>query len=511
MAAFLRSLRFRIALAFVVWTAVIQVVVSTVLPIAREYIALKTIDARLAEPASKLVSEFEHADPFPPNLTDMTRDPTYQGWGEALFLCLRDETGAVIGASANLQGYPLPFRRPGVGRDPAFAIAAASDMPTVPSVEPELNRPARARVLTVRWRRPDTGKVYYLQAARSLVAVDRTRDAFFAILLVVSAASTVGAGVAGWIVAGRICARLDQIASSVRRISPTNLDERLDLTSQPDEIGRLATDVNVMLERLAEGFRSQERFISDVSHELKTPVAVLLTEAQALKMGRKGDAERKAFVLSVEDEMRRLGRLVESFLMLARFGHGRRFVGESLFAINDVALESIQHSSLLAAQHGISLALSLHDPGVDAEEARVRGDADLVRIAIDNLIRNAIQYSKRGDSVWVAVTCIDGHARVAVEDQGRGIPDQYLKTIFDRFAQAPGPTTSGRRGTGLGLSIAKGVVDLHHGTIDVRNRHEGGCAFTITLPLQHASSPGKIGANGQLAAASSGGTALDGT
>jgi two-component system OmpR family sensor kinase len=265
-------------------------------------------------------------------------------------------------------------------------------------------------------------------------------------------------------------------------VSPTNLDERLDLAALPHEIGQLAADVNVMLERLAQGFRSQERFISDVSHELKTPVAVLLTEAQALKMGHAGPSDHQAFVLSVEDEMRRLGKLVESFLMLARFGHGRRFIGEIVFEVNDVALDSVQHAKLLAAQHGVRLHLSLHDGEADTS-ATVHGDPELVRIVIDNLIRNAVQYSKRGDTVSVRVTCQDRNAVIAVEDQGRGVPEQYLETIFDRFAQAPAPTTSGRRGTGLGLAIAKGVVDLHRGTIRVRNRPEGGCAFTVTLPL----------------------------
>lgn len=491
MAAFFRSLRFRIALAFVVCTAVIQLIVSTVLPIARELIALRTIDARLLDPTLRLREALDSEAAFPPDLTRLTQETAYQGWGEQLFLQLRDDAGRIIAASDNLQGHQLPFSQAAVlepGR-PTFTTVRALDMPEVQS-DDRTSR-VRGRAVTIGLRRADSNQIYYLQAARSLLAADRTRDVFFNILLLISVASILGAGLAGWIVAGRICARLERIAWSVRRISPTNLDERLELTVMPDEIGRLATDVNVMLERLAEGFRSQERFISDVSHELKTPVAVLLTEAQALKFGRRNDAEREAFVLSVEDEMRRLGRLVESFLMLARFGHGRRFIGEVVFSVNDLALESLQHSKLLAHQHGVTLALSLHD-GYEGQEALVRGDPELVRIVIDNLIRNAVQYSKRGDTVSVAVSCAGGSASIAVEDQGRGVAEQYLKTIFDRFAQAPGPTTSGRRGTGLGLAIAKGVVDLHHGTIGVRNRPEGGCAFTVTLPLHRESASGPV-------------------
>jgi signal transduction histidine kinase len=488
MAALLRSLRFRIAMAFVLWTALIQILVTTLLPPAREVFALQAVDDKLGPSAMRLASELRRSPAFPPDLASMSRDLNYEGWGgERLFLALRDRAGAVVTSSVSLHDQRPPFEIPPAGDladTPIYRTISAAEMPRFDG-DPDLKGPARSRMVTLPVRRDGSDEIYYLQVARSLAAMDHIRNIFHGILIFTSVLSILGAGAAGWIVAGRICARLNRISSGLKRISPTNLDERLDLTTMPDEIGRLAAEVNVMIERLAQGFQSQERFISDVSHELKTPVAVLLTEAQALKMGRRNEAAHNAFVLSVEDEMRRLGKLVESFLMLARFGHGRRFLGEIIFSINDVALESVQHSKLLAAQHGVTLSLFFSDPDTACEDGTVRGDPDLVRISIDNLVRNAIQYSKRGDTVSVSVSCDHGLARIAVEDQGRGVPEEYLKTIFDRFAQAPGPSPSGRRGTGLGLAIAKGVVDLHGGTIEVRNRPQGGCAFSVTLPLHN--------------------------
>jgi signal transduction histidine kinase len=237
-----------------------------------------------------------------------------------------------------------------------------------------------------------------------------------------------------------------------------------------------------MLRRLAEAVQSHERFISHVSHELKTPVAALLTEAQVIKIRPTEDAYEN-FVLSVEDEMRRLGRMVESFLMLARFGHGRRFLAEAIIPINDIALEAVEHASLLAHHHGVTLGLRLHDPGPDDREAMVRGDSELLRVVIDNLIRNAVQFSRMKDRVDVAVEITGSWVVLSVRDNGPGIPEEYLERVFDRFVQAPTVPDAGRRGTGLGLTIAKGVVDLHGGEIRVRNRPEGGCEFTVRLPL----------------------------
>ena len=250
--------------------------------------------------------------------------------------------------------------------------------------------------------------------------------------------------------------------------------------------------------------------MSEVSHELKTPVSALLAEAQVLKRGAaplapmlvsgngsSHEAESAAravepyeqFVLRVEEEMRWLGKLVESFLMLARFGHGKQFIAEASVYVNDVVLDAVEHSSLYARQHDVKLALVLYDPGESRPEAVVRGDSGLLRVVADNLIRNAVQFSKRGDTVTVKVDVDAGQGAagpgmvvLTVKDQGPGVPQEYLTRIFDRFAQAPGKDNT-RRGSGLGLTIAKGVTDLHGGTIEARNDPSGGCVFRLCLPL----------------------------
>jgi signal transduction histidine kinase len=259
----------------------------------------------------------------------------------------------------------------------------------------------------------------------------------------------------------------------------------------------MGAGLNKMLEGLHRAFRGQERFISDVSHELKTPLAALLTEAQVLHAMGATTEDYKAFVASAEDEARRLGKLVESFLMLARFQHGKRFIADTLVSINDVVLESMKHSQMIAEQQRVGLLLTAFDAGEECNEGEVRGDPDLLRVAFDNVIRNAVQFSKAGSAVRIEVTCVEGRMMVSIRDQGPGIPPEHRDRIFNRFEQAP-TRESGKRGTGLGLAIAKGVIDLHGGTISVDNHPEGGCVFRIGLamPGPAAAGPGNPGPSG---------------
>jgi signal transduction histidine kinase len=158
--------------------------------------------------------------------------------------------------------------------------------------------------------------------------------------------------------------------------------------------------------------------------------------------------------------------------------------------LNDVAVESVQHSRRYARHSSVNLGLQLFEAAEAEAEPVVHGDGELLRIAIDNLIRNAIQHSEPGTTVDVRVERRDGHASVAVRDQGPGIPQEYLPRIFDRFVQAPAdrPADGAQRGVrggglGLGLAIAKAVVDLHKGEISAETREPRGACFAIRLPV----------------------------
>lgn len=288
--------------------------------------------------------------------------------------------------------------------------------------------------------------------------------------------------IAGWLIAGiavRPLRQLEQIASQLR---PDNLAQPIDFQSSASELTSLKEELEQMRRRIESGYEAQERFVANVSHEIKTPIATVLTEAQTL--GRPGAPAEdvRQFIDSTQDEMRRLSRLVESFLMLTRVRHGKPLEStRKTVHVNDFVLDSIQHCWRFAEEHGVRL-----DAELDAEAERellVVGDPDLLRTMVDNLIRNAVRFSPRGEHVRVIVgTLGDDQFCICVRDKGPGIAKALIDRIFDRFAQGKSEERLGR-GSGLGLEIAQGIAELHGGRITVRNLDEGGCEFCATLPL----------------------------
>jgi signal transduction histidine kinase len=243
-----------------------------------------------------------------------------------------------------------------------------------------------------------------------------------------------------------------------------------------------------MLDRLSESFLSQERFIADAAHELKTPLAVLLGEAQVLMKQERTPEEYARFVANVQDEVRALAQTVDSLLNLARAEAGIPMADVRSVPVNEAVMDAAQRCSPLAAQREMRLTPVLALPDADQPEAVVRGDGSLLRLMVTNLIRNAIRYSPPDTSLEVHVGLAGGQAVISVRDHGPGIPDEFREKVFDRFFRVPGDKSS-CRGVGLGLTIVRGIARLHGGDVGVRNRPEGGCEFTVRLPIATGDTP----------------------
>lgn len=495
MLTFTRSLRFRLALTFSLLMVLVQGPLTFVLPLVRESMALQQSDAILAEKALAIVTYAEDSMRHKREITrDELRRILDRNYVSArLYAQIRTGDKRILGSTKGLEETLLPFTTPegsGWASDKPgstfFSDATLASAPTGDAAPASPN----LRMVVTRLRQPN-GAPAYVQVAAPIAEIDLTAALLRWGLLTAGIGSTLVAAILGWAIGASVTDKADRVRTAVSKIGAERLGERVDLPSGNDEIGRMAGEVNLMLERVAEAFLAHERFITHASHELKTPVATLLAEAQALRIGQASDGEYRHFARSVEDEMRRLSKLVESFLLLARFGHGKRFTAESRLPINEIVIDCVQHAALLAQQAGVNIHPTLYDPGSATGSVQVEGlvrcDAELLRVAIDNLIRNAVQISAKGDTVDVGVMCTRDQAIVTVRDHGPGIPTEYLDRIFDRFAQVPRDERN-RRGTGLGLTIAKGVIDLHQGRIDVRNVPEGGAEFAVYLPLAEGTS-----------------------
>jgi signal transduction histidine kinase len=332
------------------------------------------------------------------------------------------------------------------------------------------------------------GDPYFLQAAARKAVLAGMPAPALELLIVAGPISLFAAGVAAWFLAGRAVAPMRQLSEAMRSVSPETIETPVGIKRQEHEITRLQTELNKALGRLEEGYRAQDRFISNVAHDLQTPIAVMFTQSQVLSPESSSITEYEEYRRSIEEEMRRLGGLVESFLTLAQADQGDALARREPVRVSDIVVESVEHCDPEARLYEVRLIpnIVLADEQTDPV---LTGDPELLCTMLDNVVRNAIRFSPAHETIEIKAVCEDREAILTVHDRGPGIPDEYLGKIFNRFVRAPLDAVR-PKGTGLGLAIARSVAELHDGRIAAHNTPGGGCAFEIRLPLD----PGPSGA-----------------
>lgn len=292
----------------------------------------------------------------------------------------------------------------------------------------------------------------------------------------VVAASLVAAAVTGWWAAGRRVDLMLQLADAVRDVAPESLDERVDVAEREPLVEVVQEELNRALDRLELGFQAQERFLANVCHELKTPIAVVLSELQALPPADESD-EHAEFVATVRLELSRLGRVVDSFLALGRAEEAGENVRVEAVSMNDVALEAIASTETYAQNHDVRLV-----PLLAEDDVETCGERELLQTLLENLLRNAVRFSPHAAAVHLETARRGDSLEFTVRDAGPGLPPELLGTIFERYSQAGSERNSGR-GTGIGLAIAHSIVALHRGSIDAENPPAGGCVMRVRVPI----------------------------
>src|SRR3989440_1148202 len=237
------------------------------------------------------------------------------------------------------------------------------------------------------------------------------------------------------------------------------LDQRMALRAPPREVGRLAGTFNAMLDRLHAAFAAQRRFVADASHELRTPLATIRGRSEVLLLSPTLDPQTREGLAMIRDEAGRMGRLVANLLLLAR-GDEARALARRPVELDVLLLEVARQARALA--QGVSVSISHED------QALVRGDADLLKQLLLNLVDNALTYTPPGGHVDLALYVADGHARLAVRDTGPGIAPDELTRIFERFYRLDRARSRRSGGAGLGVAIGRWVREGHGG------RHGGG-------------------------------------
>lgn len=281
----------------------------------------------------------------------------------------------------------------------------------------------------------------------------------------------------GWVVSGRVLSPINRITEVARRIQATDLSQRIALEGPDDELKRLADTFDGMLERLDEAFRSQRRFVSDASHELRNPLATIRTNLDvAMADENATEEELRQTVVVARRATDRMSTLVDDLLALARLETPRP--QWETVSITTLVGEAVEEFAGVALDKRITL-----EPIV-AIGVHVHGDPDTLRRAVANLLDNAMSFAPNDSRVRVGAGRRDDWIWVAVEDEGPGIPAHQQRRIFDRLWRADKSRSRSRGGSGLGLAIVRQVADAHQGDVRVFSTPGAGSTFVLWIPLR---------------------------
>ncbi len=388
-----------------------------------------------------------------PNIDAFTSLDTY--------IQVLDASGKLVDKSSNLGAASLPV-------SPAALQAARSGGGYYEYTE--LSR-ERLRMYTV----PVVvaGQVFgYVQVARSTETIDNTLSSVLYGLAAGHSMLLLLAMAVGSAIARASLRPIHKLTQTVRELGRSGrLDKRLEYHGPQDEVGRLASTFNDMLESISKLLNSQRRFVADASHELRTPLTSLRVNVETLKKQLAHNPDSLEVLADVSTELERMSRLVNGLLELARADAGLHLERRRM-DLSQVVAEVYQKA--LAAQNGVQISLTKLEP------VTVLGNPDYLHNALYVLVDNAVKYTPPGGHVWISLDRFDRWARATVADDGMGISPEDLPHIFERFYRAKSARRKG--GTGLGLSIAQWVAHEHGGQITVESSPGKGSTFVLWLP-----------------------------
>ena len=267
--------------------------------------------------------------------------------------------------------------------------------------------------------------------------------------------------------------RYQKLENAIDMLSPAEEDQML--STGDTELEGLETAVNKLMARMRDSYRQQARFVSDASHELRTPIAVIRGYADLLdRWGKTDEKILEESIEAIKSESESMQHLVEQLLFLARGDSGRTPLNVSGFDLTDVMKEVWEESAMIDEAHTYRFE--------GGGEIPARGDVSLIKQAARILIENASKYTPEGGEIMLRSLASDGHPAFSVQDSGIGISKDDIPHIFERFYRADDSRSKQTGGSGLGLAIAKWIVERHGGRFEVLSRKDIGTRITVILP-----------------------------
>ena len=316
------------------------------------------------------------------------------------------------------------------------------------------------------------GEAYTVQLAQDRSSDEQVERNFALLFITVLFGGVVASALIAIIVTRRGLRPLRKMTESLRRIGPDQLKERIGSDGWPHELQPLAMAFDQMLKRLDDSFTRLSQFSADLAHELRTPIANMLGEAQVALTRDRTAAEYRETIESSVAECERLSRIVDNLLFVARVDAAREPIARKRFDARAAVEKIAEFYQTAADDHHVTITCS--------GNGQIYADPDLFDRAVGNLLDNALRFTAQHGSIRVAISKNNSDFEVAVHDNGSGISAEHLPHVFDRFYRAE--SSRGSDGAGLGLALVKSIVELHGGSATIQSELNHGTTVVLRFP-----------------------------
>lgn len=315
----------------------------------------------------------------------------------------------------------------------------------------------------------------YIQLVREMTSEYSFLRSLLLVITVTSLLGAFAAIITAHTITRKTLRPIISIMDTAKEISGSDISRRLEISGPEDELTELTRTFNSMLDRLEKAFQGQRQFVSDASHELRTPISVIQGYANLLdRWGKEEVAVRDEAIEAIKKEAENMKSLVESLLFLARGDDEKIIVNKSEFYFNELIEEVIQETLMITDK------LKIYDVGL--EQLSIVADRELLKQMLRVFVDNSIKYTPPGGELRIGLGRDGNFAVLTVEDTGIGIPEEHLPHIFERFYRVD-KARSDKKGAGLGLAIARWIIEKHRGKVEVISSPGNGTRVVVRLPL----------------------------
>jgi len=452
------KIRWKLTLWYGCVLAVVLMVFGTVVFVIMRHHLMQRIDQGLNEELADVLSEVNRA-----KTTDSLKD-----WLDRRFAAhagfdfqITRPSGERFFYNPRLadKAWPLPLKG---------AESSEATFQTIPFEEK-----GDWRIVQVRVQGPDGPLT--VQVGRSLAAYEHELNELLMTFLLAGPLTLLATICGGYFLACRVLRPVQEMTKAAKVISADRLNERIVVVNPHDELGELGETLNEMIERLERSFTEMRRFTADAAHELRTPLAIIRSEAEvALRLPR--SSEQYCGVLeNLLEDTNRLSMLADQLLFLSRQDAGLGGKVSESVRLDVLLREVVSNMQLIAQDKSIALELS------DCPPCELTTDARLLRRVLVNLLDNAIKYTAQAGRVEVSSEVAASKVTIQIRDSGMGIAPEHLPHIFERFYRVDAARSGDGNGAGLGLSICQAILRNLEGAISVESEVGKGTTFTVTL------------------------------